>query len=413
MTGGQRVGLGAALLGVTLSQIAVWPGDDPFEWPKVFAAAACFLAAFALFPPRGQNWLRWPLLAPMAAYEASFLVAILASGDWKRGLLGSEAVADGFVVIALGSLVVLWVAGHSDAPDVGRKILGSLVIGAAIAALYGIAQRLRLDPIPWSLDDPLFAALRNRVFGPLGNPSFLGMTLSMALPASIVLSASRGSRAGLWWFAAIPIGIALALTASRGGIVGAASGLVVAGVMLRGSEMPRRLWVGIGVAIAAFAVGAVWTQTAPSTAVATRFMATHPDRGSTEARRRLAEVALQAIPQKPLFGWGPGRADVAFREAGQNLLTAHQQANPSAHNWFLDAQLQRGALGLFATLWVLFVTVTQRRRQPHCDLCAASMAGLAAWFVGMMVGFSTVGPWLAATVLLGLAIPTEPASEAI
>ena len=225
-----------SFLAVVIS-LAIWPGSDPFELPKLLAASTLLVAMTFCYLNRSvkKNGLQpsvetgasshkaaSTLITPSLVLLLTFILSILVNGTTRRTFLGSEASADGIVALLIGLSTIFLVAYANKK----RSILLAWLVGCAIAALYGITQRLGLDPIPWQGEN--LAALNYRVFGTLGNPSFLAMLLSMAIPIGLILTSELQARKRtLAIVATLITAVTLPLTMSRIGIIAGIVGISV------------------------------------------------------------------------------------------------------------------------------------------------------------------------------------------
>jgi hypothetical protein len=359
------------------SCVAVWPLPDPFELPKLICAVVGLLPCLQWLKPQASRYS-----APLLALAVSFIVPCLVSRSWQGFWWGSEAVADGFVAFALGALLLL----VSQSAPVNRDlVLRAWLLGATAAGAYAICQRFVGDPIPWDIREAgNLDALTYRPFGFLGNPSFLAMILAMALPLCLLLKGRLG-------LVALAIcGFALTLTMSRAGIAMGALVLILAAWKLENGKG----WLLLG--LSAMALGGLASSWNAPTSTAERFK--RIETGSTQVRLELYRAGFRAFREKPIQGWGPGHTATALLSAESNLRES-ERLNPSFHNVLLDAAVQRGLLGLFATLWFAVVAAQELIRSRQVALGLSALAYLGC----LLVGFATVGPWLSLCLLLGLA----------
>lgn len=412
-----------SFLAVVIS-LAIWPGSDPFELPKLIAASILLCMAvlcrlgYGLKKPLSPQRLgiegfevvadasvdsetKHHLAFSFLAVLIASLVSVIANGFSKSTWLGSEAGADGLLSISLGMLTTLLVAGNNK-----KSILLTWLTGCTIAALYGIIQRLGLDPVLWQGDN--LTALTYRVFGTLGNPSFLAMLLSMAIPIGLILTSELQARKrALAVAATLIIAFTLPLTMSRVGIISGMVGIAGVWIWSKTRQHPIMIATSLSLLIGMMASGI----RAPESATGRFADLSDPTRGSVAVRVELYKAGIEAAMAKPLFGWGPGNTTKALRQSENATLTDAQKNNPSVHNLFLDALVQRGILGLFATIWfwIAAAQVICASREPLVRVGIGF--GGVAFLLNSMVGFTTVGPWLSICLLLGLAtasIDAEP-----
>ncbi len=350
--------------------------------------------------PLGERGAGPSLWLPSIALLASFLISAIANGFSQTSWLGSEAGADGIWAVLVGLATIFVVAGANR-----TVVLSAWLAGCALAAIYGLAQRLGLDPIPWHGDN--LSALSYRVFGTLGNPSFLAMLLSMAIPVGLMLAwERRGAGRFLAIAATLLVSFTLPLTMSRIGIVAGLVGLGAVWVWSRRLEPQRHSGTTLAPLaclvsiLAGFLVSGIG---APESATGRFADLAEPSKGSVGVRMELYRAGIEVAMVKPLLGWGPGNTAKALHHSEQAALTERQRYNPSFHNLFLDALAQRGIIGLFATLWFLMTIWQTVAANPNRPVRIGIGFALLAFLLNSLVGFSTVGPWLSACLLIGLA----------
>lgn len=394
--------------------LAIWPGSDPFELPKLIAASILLIAtatyrlsrlarrgAVVVANTSARQKAKLSRFLPSISLLLTYILSIVANGANRTSGLGSEASADGLVALLIGLSTIFLVAGTNK-----KSILFTWLIGCTIAALYGIIQRLGLDPIPWQGEN--LSALSYRVFGTLGNPSFLAMLLSMAIPIGLVLvSELQSRRRTLAIVATLIIAFTLPLTMSRIGIIAGTAGIVGVWIWSKNKHLPVMVATCLCLLIGFLTSGIG----APESATGRFTDLGSPTRGSVAVRVELYKAGIEAAMAKPLLGWGPGNTTKALRQSENSTLTDSQRNNPSVHNLLLDALVQRGILGLFATIWFWVaaaqVIYTSKEKLVRVGIGLA----LIAYTLNSLVGFSTVGPWLSICLLLGLAMANTDAGR--
>ncbi|HSI72776.1 MAG TPA: O-antigen ligase family protein, partial [Fimbriimonas sp.] len=191
---------------------------------------------------------------------------------------------------------------------------------------------------------------------------------------------------------------ALSLTMSRAGISMGLLGLILGGFLLPS----KRVFAVIGVtAMLGGLLASGWN--APTSA-SRRFE--QVGGGSSIVRLELYGAGVRAFAEKPLVGWGPGNVRQALVSDSAANLTESERLNPSYHNLFLDSAAQRGILGLFGTIWFLILVAKDLAKKRETALALSGLAFLGC----VLVGFTTVGPWLSVCLLVGLASHSRAAT---
>lgn len=242
-------------------------------------------------------------------------------------------------------------------------ILDSFVLGGVIVALIGLWQ--------YGTGQNLITAegglLRLRAF--YGSPNNVALYLGRVLPllaAMFLLGQQNGRRRWFYTAATIPIGLAILLTFSKGGLLlGVPAGLTAV-FWLWQRQAGRKTWPWLLGAGALGLIGLVAIQQIPQ--LAERFSL-----GSATAvfRLNLWQASLEMVRQQPLFGVGLDNFLYAYR--GRYILdAAWQEPNLNhPHNIVLDFATRLGLLGLLAGSW-LFVHLGQQLIKAYVDVTATT-----------------------------------------
>ncbi len=164
----------------------------------------------------------------------------------------------GFVdlVRVLLSLGVLLTVGLAARPGTGPSWLAGIAIGGTLVAVLALGSRL----LGLGGDEQLAVELQaaaERLSFPIGYWNGLGYLLAMTMPPLVWLAATaRSSVARLAVATSIPVVVALFLTSSRGALLAAVLGLLIAGWF---AFDRRRLLLAAEIAIAAWTVTIIAT----------------------------------------------------------------------------------------------------------------------------------------------------------
>jgi putative inorganic carbon (hco3(-)) transporter len=255
----------------------------------------------------------------------------------------------------------------------------------------------------WSRGEHLVDGDRAAWIGIFANPNDLAYHLVVGV--AMVLAAREGARRGwerhLYLSLLIPIGVAILLTQSRGGM--AASGVVLLLWVLRSVKRAPAL---VGVAVALLCVvqlspGNPWTK---RTEGSTYFGEDVSARGRFDAWR----TGLNMAAERPLTGVGAG----AFVVAWPSFAPGDAGPARTEHNTFVQLLAQLGIPGLLLFLGA-FVTgvvgVSGAARTPRLSAYArgvqCGLAGFAvcsisggiafSWPIYLLLGFSVAAKRLA------------------
>ncbi len=411
---------GAALGLVVLASVAslVWPRTilvvvalspilDRYLIPGVLSPAAETLThvlSEALLVGVGsvlvaQGWrhgtLRAALFHPTVGLAFGFVLLSLASAV-LNAVPAAQAVAGiGFTLDAVALFVLARIVGFT--PRQARSAISWIIAVALSAAALVTAQAL-ISPYLLGLD-----AVQGR-FGELyrlaaffGDPNTLAAFLSTAIPFAIFgatgLASPRGRRLALAGAALLMM--ALWLSFSRGGWLGAVGGFTIAALLLD----RRALRIGLLLAVVTFAAAMVMPRNLLCDTCDER-----PDLiGSTfgrvdtigEGRDLRTLFALNALPiigDHPVLGVGPGRyggaaADIFGTPVYGRYGTDELFVNPSQRtvdDFWLHLLVESGVVGLVVFGGMIGATLQPMLRSartasgPRRMMLAGSVGAIAA-----------------------------------
>ncbi len=248
----------------------------------------------------------------------------------------------------------------------------------------------------------------------IGNAIFLAHGIILATPPIVAALRMRPGRA--WRIASrVALGLAGAAvlaTGTRGALLGVLAGGAVAAMAYAAWSRHRAARVAaVAVPLACLlALGGMFLardvpglQEVP---VVGRVLAVFQRDASTVQRLQLWGVALEAVRQRPLTGWGPENFDTALDRNYDTALTRYgvnQSFSDRAHNGLLDVAAAYGLLGVaayLAFLGALGRTVLRARQSgaAPAPVAAVLLGGLAAYLVTSLTAFDSQ------ITLLGLAV---------
>ena len=249
-------------------------------------------------------------------------------------------------------------------------VIGALIAGALLSALYGVAKGINQGT--------------ERLSGAGINPNVLGLVLMSAIVLGVGLVAARRLRPEARVGAALAVAactIGILLTGSRGALVGLAVAALV-GVAFGGRARARL----IPLLLFGAAVGVAYISLFAASSVRDRIM----DPGGSSGRADLWRVGWRMIEDKPFSGVGLGN----FREVSVDyLLQPGPITDPNAvvtkprvpHNIYVEVTAELGVIGLLlfvalliALLRCAVVAAKRFERSGQRDLEALSRALFAA-----------------------------------
>jgi O-antigen ligase len=407
------------------------------DWQTGLVALVALLAAGLLVAgslrPAGQGWdARRPEDWALAAFLALETVAVFWAPYAHGALLA--------VVQLLSYALCFWLARRllAGAPW-GDLLAGALTLGGSIVALLALREYLET----WRSS----GATDWRVFAGFFDPNLVAAYLLVALPAGVALLAkywrapvgtplipppaghrrdagATGNPTGsptelhhllrpLALAAVVLMAVALPLTGSKGGALGAVAAALTFGWMAAAPGTPagRRLrrWVLVLV-VAAIALGLL----APP--LRSRVAAAFTTQSNSTMFRYYTWIGMvKMIRARPLEGFGPGSfpyAYLPYAEAGFTRL---------GHETFLEVATEAGlpALAAFLALWALLLRDLRRRLSSEPPprpsprlrgqegaggearlLPCAALAAVAGFLVHNLVDYSWYCPAVAASVFL-------------
>jgi O-Antigen ligase len=294
-----------------------------------------------------------------------------ASGAW--GIDGTEAAREAErTLMYLGGLGMFLVL--VDAASVAGLLAG--VLGATVAlCAYGLTDRFLGGPTR----DPFEGLL---LFEPVGYANALGIlaALGLVLAAGALLWGQRRREVwGLAMAAAVILGVALALTSSRGAVLSLACGLLVLAIAY---PRPSRRWgewtaLGAACAVVVFA----WLGVASESGL-----------GDRPAFWRAAVADARA---HPVTGSGAGSFD--------DYWAVHRSRSVSvqdAHSLYLESFAELGPLGLILVLGVLVPPLVAGVLARSDPLVAVAAGGYSAFLVHLGLDWDWEMP---VTTVAGLA----------
>jgi O-antigen ligase/tetratricopeptide (TPR) repeat protein len=351
-------------------------------------------------------------LLAVAALSAAFSLSPRVS------LLGERQSFAGLTRLA--GLAVLFVATRAAAssPEARCALFWAALAGAVGAASYALMQRLGLDPISGAAPDwdP------ERVWGTLGNPTFLGDHLVSVLPLGLYLALRawrRGQRgaACIAGAASALVGLAALLTHSRASFIAAALSLpaLALGWRRSGERAGARVLALAGAAALGVALLFVAQPGAggfdSSWARVVRLPAFQQ-----EGRVEIWRAAAQMFAERPLTGVGVDAFHLAFpRHRTVRYWEIEWAQTPvHAHDEPLHVAATQGIAGLAALaffVWAVASTWRRALRQARSTDDRARVVALGCALLALAVR-SAFGPHVVSLGVLAASFAGLVSAEA-
>ena len=415
------------------------------------------------------GFLRVPLVLPVAGLVLVYVIATVFSVAPTASLYGSYQRLQGTFTTFSYLMLFGVLAGNLRRRAQIERAVTLVIICSLPAALYGIMQHYKLDPLPWGGDTTA------RVTGSMGNAIFLAAYLIMTAPVALgrVVTSFHGiltdedprrlpfnvTRAAIYIFIFAVNLVAIWFTSSRGPWLGLLAGFFVFVVLLSLQWRARALTlITIGVA-ALLAVFLVVLNIPNGPLQAVRQMpgigrlgeVFETEGGTGRVRVLIWEGVIELIQPheplqfpdgttdqwnaiRPLIGYGPEALYVAYNRFYPPDLAHYEARNASpdrSHNETFDALAFTGLLGLavylmlfvavfyYALKWLGLIT-TATRRNVFLALVvgggAATTVAFAIWqgpeFIGVGLPFGMLLGLIAFLTLYALVgLPRERATE--
>ena len=330
------------------------PGRLPLELTTISGAA--FLAVTMLQP--GLCYGRrpgavWWFLGYLYAY---WLAYVLGGARFP-----SDAVRSTLFYIQ-GLMIFVACFNLMRYPDIARKVLLTLVIGAAILALMtvlGVGKIVDSD------------TQRATVFGQNANRAARVLCAGLLTAIGLVFGRARAALRNSWmaWPIAALIGLAMIMGGSRGGLLALAAGVWT--FSLTGKTFGIRLRNTV-VALLAIALAAWGALQSPMMQRRIQLAA----QGNFAGRQEIFPAALQLFKDRPIAGWGPSNQYMLAVRLG---LPPQLHLTRDTHNLFLEVLTSTGLAGTIpylAGLGLCCLAAWKARRGIEGILPAAQIIAL-------------------------------------
>jgi exopolysaccharide production protein ExoQ len=333
---------------ITYLELAPAIGGPALSFTKVAGGvlALSFIAAYSWKTDKSDVvWAKFPLLSTVLA---ALIAWHLASYFWAEQP-GDTATSIIRMVLNSALLVIVYEAVR-DTKTV-RAVVGAMVAGAAVAAVYGIIATPSASEFA---NSATAGSGLGRIAGTVGDPNELASLLVVGLVLSGALAATcTGGQRAIWMGAAVLCGGAMFLTGSRGGLVALAAVFIAAILMA-----PRRRALVIAVALIVTASAAFYYTSIASEDARERITLSDGGTGRTDIWR----IGWRMFEDKPVHGVGVNN----FQSASIHYLLAEPGAiendtyvvdQPAvAHNSYLHLLAELGLIGL--SLFLLFLALS-------------------------------------------------------
>lgn len=333
-----------------------------FDLPKailllVIASIILCTWAFKIAQEGRLVWNRTPLDLPIALLLAILTISTVFSINPITSLTGSSLSDRNESLLIFLSYILLSVAASqfiAGNPTRIWHLLRALVITAFAISIYAIFQYFGIDYFHYDVS----GIDVKRPPGTLGQPSYLGTYLALALPIALAISSTSAHRINriIYALSSTMIGIALVLTHTRGAWLAAFAAvfIIVAYTILKRGRHRTRLLVLIACILPVILLAVVVSGS--SGLISERISSALEFKGSAEQRLGIWDSTLGLIKERPLAGWGIETfEDIHPRAETESLvrLEGGPVRTDRPHNQFLYIGYSMGVIGLLAYLWII------------------------------------------------------------
>ena len=344
----------AGYLCVLVLALTPWTQDPAGDIKRlILLGGSAILAASWL----AASWRRGvPVRRPRMANEVLLVfLAFFLAGTLLSPFRG-VSVTQLCYFFALYALYFVASQVYNDARQVDG-LLVAFVVALVLASLYAFAQKLGLDPFPWTdRDQDVYTNLP----GTFGNPNYAAHTLILGIIAAIYLAWSQHNR---WFLGAAGVFLVYQyFTEQRAGLIALAAVLVFLGCVWAAGKLWRppvgraAAALAITVALGLAGVGGYMLQNKMRNGSAL------PLDGSLLLRYNGYLNAAAMIMDRPLLGHGPGvyalRTPAYWTSFEQQWFAQEQRLNAHVHNDLLEVAVDAGlpAAGLYLSAMILGIS---------------------------------------------------------
>ncbi len=358
-----------------------------------------------------RSILRLPLIIPVTAFAAIYLISTMFSVTQRVSLWGSYQRLQGTYTTFSYLAIFAALLGNLRRREQVERLITTIIISSLPVSLYGFLQRYKIDPIPWGGD------VSRRIASNMGNSIFVAAYLIMVFPLTLGRiidsfrsiwqgSAEQGAgqpgiekqnawqsqngsltaqvaRGTVYVFTAAVQLIAIYMSGSRGPTLGLLAGGVVFLVLFTWHWKLRWLTnaiLGLSVlgvfSLAVFNIPNGPLEELRRSPVIGRFgLLLDAESNSALVRRYIWEGTVKLVSfhdplrypdgskdafnsLRPLIGYGPESMYVAFNPFYIPALGQVEKRNASpdrAHNETWDAMVNTGVLGLAIYLCIFLL----------------------------------------------------------
>lgn len=394
---------------------------DQFDIIKVLSQRVFTLVAFGAwawdFFAHGGKLRRSKIDYLILALLAWILLTTFTSIHWQTALFGKYRRFEGLLAFVNYAFIFFMVTQLADRASRIRTLARTLFFAGAFVSFYGVMQYLGVDPIRWGTLP--FEA--NRAFSTYGNPDMLGGFLIFPLVISLALALSESDvfMRVTYWIGFLLAVVAWTVAFTRGAWIGGAFGLAILifvavrhKVRLNGVDWS---FVGLIGVVATWIVIASLSAKSSVMNVWLRLSSIFDKNdGSAKTRFEIWQAALDAIKDRPIFGFGADTFRLVFpkyKPAQYVTDAGYLSVADNVHNYPLQIATALGVPGFLllygtfgAAAWFSAPLVFKKHDGSERLVLAGFWAAAAGYLASLSFGISVTGNsfllWVAMAVVL-------------
>jgi len=394
---------------------------DQFDIIKVFFQRVLGFSALAAwawhFFTKGGK-VRWtPVDYLMWAFFAWVALSTIFSIHPPTSVFGKYRRFEGLLSFINYYVLYFLTMQMATKPSRVRQLAQVAFWSGVVVAGYGVLQYLGADPINWGKLP--FEQLR--AFSTYGNPDLLGgyIVFPLVISLALALGERKTVMRVVYWAGFLLTALCWIVALTRGAWIGGVVGLVILVIAARrlGTKLNKVDYSALGLTgvLSAIVIGRSLSNPHEVMNIGTRVTSiVEFDSGSALSRFQIWEAALNAIKDRPIFGFGPDTFRLVFPgyKTIEYVATAgYLSVADNVHNYPLQLAAGVGVVG-FLLLYGVFGFAAYRsarvaflkdggaNRLLIAGFWAACAAYVATMFFGLSVTGSTFMLWVSMAVVL-------------
>ena len=339
---------------------------------------------------------RTPIDLPLLAFVASAALSTVLAVNRNVAVFGTYVRYEGFLTIATYALLFWLVSQALTSRAETRGLIRTIIASAYLVSLLAVAQSLIGTSLTNGHAGETAVSFGGviRATSTLGNANELAIFLAMVLPPCLQETAAARSGSGrlIGVNATVVISIALLLTFSRSGWLGAAAGVLL---VVTPRLWSRRRAVLVAVSASALVAGALIaasrlvSSTLFSSWISRLASLAAPTGGSAGTRLDIWGDTIRLVGARPLAGWGPDTFGLVFPGYQTGNWTPGVPID-KAHSDVLQLAATQGLIGVATYAWLLtmFFMAFWRGRRNHG--ASAMLGAVVAYLLAVQFNFSWI-----------------------